>query len=111
MSQSGAIVYYVTEELANPDELLKRLVGWPGANWLLFAHRTLEESRAWNLVKKFELDEVDSPFPKNIKVCSRCSPESLWGEYRPGTELKIDFSQSPKTDVFCQAQVVSRQVV
>lgn len=106
MSQSGAVIYFITEELVDPQATLDKLVQWLGPTWLLYAVRTKDESRGWDLVQRYDRDEVASPYPETEDVCERCSPMELRNAYRSGTELKIDFSQSPKTDIFCQAHAL-----
>jgi hypothetical protein len=106
MSQSGVVLYYVTEEIRDPELVLAKLVSWLGAHWLLFAHRTIGESRALDLMRKYDLDQVDSPFPKQEDVCKRCHPEQLRGKLKAGTELSIDFSTAPRTEIFCQAHAL-----
>ena len=103
MSQTGAVTYYITEELQRSEGTLMELVRWLGADVLLYAERTIGESREWDLSRKYDRDEVSSPYPESESLCERCHPDRLAGLYLPGTELRIDFSTSPRTNIFCQA--------
>ena len=103
MSQSGALVFFITEEHQDPEGLLSRLVAWLGADWVFFANRTLRDSNEWELTQRAALNPDLDNFPSYEKICGRCAPSELTGKFRYGTELFIDFSKAPRTSEVCQA--------
>lgn len=102
MSRSGALIYYYTADICDPEIALDKVREWLIAEWVLMANQTKSESHLWDRVQR-RLTGVSISLSEDCDIiCARCEPSLLRGKYITGRKMTVDFNKSVLTDSYCQ---------